>query len=401
MTPAQVIGMPNAPTANPTPIGAIVQGNFSNNPSYLPCDGLDYPASYPGLDLTGLATLGANAWTARTLPVTQLWTAVAFGNSMFVAVGLGFSSGYVATSTGASSPDGATWTGRTLPSGIWNGVIYAGGQFVAFGQTNGSGNVGVCATSPDGITWTQRTVPNLGITGMTYANGLYVAFGFAGSGLATVNYITSSDGITWTTRSMPSSVSWRYATVLNNVFYASSVDIDGAGGAGSFLAISSDGINWTSRQTPLSFGAYGLWAFNGRLITTNLSSIFQSTNQGFSWDTGTNLLNGYSCAEALGANTVTFGFAILNGLMLASGPSYTLPRVMKSIDGYSSVPLLMPSNTYWGAFAYGNGTIVCIGGGYSSVTTNAAASIPFDTTKFRTPRMVRVNDTDRYYIKVK
>ena len=104
-------------------------------------------------------------WTARTLPSSASWSAVTYGNGLFVAVASG---GTVA----ATSPDGITWTARTLPSSAsWEAVTYGNGLFVAV--ANGGT---VAATSPDGITWTARTLPSSSTwSAVTYGNGIFVA----------------------------------------------------------------------------------------------------------------------------------------------------------------------------------------------------------------------------------
>ena len=94
------------------------------------------------------------SWTPGTLPSSQNWTSVTYGNGMFVAVCVSSSSS--PSSVAATSPDGITWTGQTLPSlQLWDSVTYGNGVFVAV--ATGSA---VAATSPDGITWTARTLPS-------------------------------------------------------------------------------------------------------------------------------------------------------------------------------------------------------------------------------------------------
>ena len=86
------------------------------------------------------------AWTARTLPSSQLWNAVAYGGGTFVAVAGG------PTNVAASSTDGINWTARTIPSGTWQSVAYGGGTFVAVK----SSSEGTAADSKDEIKWTKR-----------------------------------------------------------------------------------------------------------------------------------------------------------------------------------------------------------------------------------------------------
>ena len=64
-----------------------------------------------------------------------------------------------------------------------NGIAYGNSLFVAVGA------IGKIATSPDGITWTQRTSSfgTNNIIAITYANSLFVAVGASGK-IATSQY---------------------------------------------------------------------------------------------------------------------------------------------------------------------------------------------------------------------
>ena len=79
-----------------------------------------------------------STWTARTLPSSQNWETVTYGNGEFVAVGYG-------SAVAATSPDGITWAAQTLPSSqYWQSVTYGNGEFVAVTD----GPSAMAATSP-------------------------------------------------------------------------------------------------------------------------------------------------------------------------------------------------------------------------------------------------------------
>ena len=65
---------------------------------------------------------------ANSLPASAEWKDVAFGNGLYVAVGL--------DATIATSPDGVTWTVRRMSTAqaTLNGIEFANGQFVAVGM---------------------------------------------------------------------------------------------------------------------------------------------------------------------------------------------------------------------------------------------------------------------------
>jgi hypothetical protein len=51
-------------------------------------------------------------WTATTLPVTEVWDSIAYGNNTFIALP-------DATSSAALSTNGITWTLGTSPGSQW------------------------------------------------------------------------------------------------------------------------------------------------------------------------------------------------------------------------------------------------------------------------------------------
>ena len=66
-------------------------------------------------------------WTARAASAASSWVSVAYGSSVFVAVGL---------NAVMTSPDGVTWTSRTTPeANDWRSIVYGNGVFVAVAST--------------------------------------------------------------------------------------------------------------------------------------------------------------------------------------------------------------------------------------------------------------------------
>lgn len=89
----------------------------------------------------------ASSWTNVTLPVTDTWKKIAYGNGRFIAIA---SSG----TNAVYSVDGITWVAATLPASLtWTDIAYGHGLFYAIASgTNSS------ATTTDGILWTTRTL---------------------------------------------------------------------------------------------------------------------------------------------------------------------------------------------------------------------------------------------------
>ena len=85
------------------------------------------------------------------MPSSHIWSAVTFGNGIFVAVA---SDAAVA----ATSLDGRNWTQRTMPvAAEWTSVTYGNGLFVAVGGGSG-GPTDEVARSVDGINWVSSAV---------------------------------------------------------------------------------------------------------------------------------------------------------------------------------------------------------------------------------------------------
>jgi len=113
-------------------------------------------------------------WTLQTLPsgTTQL-TAVAFGNGLFVAVGL---DGAIYTST-----DGAAWTRQSFrnTTADFTDVAFGNGTFIITKSTGTySEPKGFFVISHDGIVWTEIENPFFrSIDSVAYGNGRWVAIG--------------------------------------------------------------------------------------------------------------------------------------------------------------------------------------------------------------------------------
>jgi len=145
-------------------------------------------------------------WAAGTLPSTDEWTSIAYGNiggtNYFVAV-----SGSTANSTaGASSVDnGATFTARTLPTSTrWSSVTFGNSTFVAVAGNSGTTTTSA-AYSTNGTTWSASTLPGAAArwTNVTWNGSVFVATAYNSSRSA-----ISEDGITWTEITMTTTANW-------------------------------------------------------------------------------------------------------------------------------------------------------------------------------------------------
>jgi hypothetical protein len=133
-------------------------------------------------------------WTVRTL-AAAVWNPLAYGNSRFVTIN---DDSLVSVSTNA----GVTWsTPAALPTGTatdWYDLTYGNGLFVAVGMEFSSGSGSPCIiTSPDGVTWTTRTSPVIDLRGVTFGGDRFVAIPQNNSA-----FVASLDGINWESASL-------------------------------------------------------------------------------------------------------------------------------------------------------------------------------------------------------
>ena len=101
-------------------------------------------------------SLEGTVWSALSSPFTDQVNAIAWGESMWVAVGQG-------THTLAYSYNGITWIGlgTSIFSTAGNGVVWTGSGWIATGQ-----GTNTLATSLDGITWVGQGSTTITISGI-------------------------------------------------------------------------------------------------------------------------------------------------------------------------------------------------------------------------------------------
>lgn len=195
----------------------------------------------------GTPTTALTGWNTSSMPSSQKWYSVTYGNGRFVAVAWG------PTDVAAYSNDGGiTWSSATMPSSQqWYSVTYGNGRFVAISiQSN------VAAYSNDGITWVGTTMPSSqSWKSVTYGNGRFVAISYGATDVAAY----SDDGITWVGTTMPSQQLWYSVTYGNTEFVVVAYGTNVA-------AYSSDGINWTSITMPLNQNWTSVTYGNGRFV---------------------------------------------------------------------------------------------------------------------------------------
>ena len=199
-------------------------------------------------------------WTQGTMPSSQSWSSVCYGNDKFVVVVWG-------SDAFAYSTDGITWTQGTMPSSqAWYSVCYGNGKFVAI-----SSGSNVFAYSTDGITWTKGTMPGTqnyssqNWRSVCYGNGKFVAVSAPFNG--SIIFAYSTDGITWTKGTIPSIQSWRSVCYGNGKFVVVSNS--------NVFAYSTDGITWTEGTMPSKQTWFSVCYSNGKFVAiANSTNVF-------------------------------------------------------------------------------------------------------------------------------
>ncbi len=210
-----------------------------------------------GSTAAAYSTNGGVTWTAATLPSSAYWASVAYGNGAFVAVAGGSS-----TIAAYSTNGGVTWTASTLPSSqTWQSVTYGNGAFVAVAA--GPSTAAAYSTN-GGVTWTAATLPSSQTwRSVAYGNGAFVA---VAAGPSTAAAYSTNGGVTWTASTLPSSQSWQSVTYGNGAFVAV--------GFGSTAAAYSTngGVTWTAATLPSSFYWFSVAYGNGAFVAVAWSS---------------------------------------------------------------------------------------------------------------------------------
>jgi predicted RecA/RadA family phage recombinase len=283
------------------------------------------------------------AWTSRTSAADNQWTSVCYGSGLFVAV----------SSTGAgnrvmTSPDGVTWTSRTSASDSqWFSVCWGDDLFVAV-AIDGSGNT--IMTSPDGIVWTGIAPPSYaGWDAITFGGGLFVSV--AGAGVANC-VMTSPDGVTWTLRAGASTNSWSAVTHGNGLFVAVSVD-----GVGNRVMTSPDGITWTSRASAADSTWSAIVYGAGKFVVAGKTAgdpPVMTSQDGISWVLRTNPTIYQLTGITFGNNTfVAVANTGANRVMTASNQTVFATGIYSDPDDAGSQWIMLVTPTKVGFFASG------------------------------------------------
>lgn len=307
-------------------------------------------AVIPARGATGAPSL--STWNIATAPSpTGSWSAVAFGDGQWIALGHG--------SEVAVSSDGSDWTEYPVPAGSWQTLAYANGEFVALSSVNATVEEMV---STNGTNWTAQSGPAGQWTGLTYGEGLFVAVGSHGQ------IVTSTNAVQWTQPWYHKNYDLTAVTYGNGQFVAT----DAAMGA---TIISTNGLVW-HRLLPLIHGVtWGAVAYgNGNFVEFDASGsgYFATSVYGYQWT-----LHRFAPAQEI--NDATFGC----GTFIAAGQSSgSTNNFFASTSGstWSASAVPTDATSEWTGVAYGAHRFVAVDSAgdiaWSSYPADCAAAVP-------------------------
>jgi hypothetical protein len=183
---------------------------------------------YAGGNKKSISSDGGLTWTPMATPPSGMISKIIYANEIFVAC-VNNISGKIATSF-----DGSNWQEIDVESGIWEGIAYGNGIFIAcksLGET--------IIYSTDGFAWSTREASSVPYGGwnVCFGDGIFVI-----TGSSTGKTIYSNDnGLTWQESDLDDSESWFDIAYGNGVF----VTLRDEGGNSIRFATSPDGATWT------------------------------------------------------------------------------------------------------------------------------------------------------------
>ena len=342
------------------------EGNFLSIPSF---NNRKQPDQAPYYSFTNI-----------TMPSTQTWSNVAYGNGVFVAISSGFNgfnAGMTNSNVGAISHDGINWTEVTLPASVlWNDIVFGNGLFVIKTYSTNER-----AVSSDGVNWTYSnsnfvTSGGIDFSKMSYGNGVFVLQ----QGLTTLgsNAYVSTNGLDWTEHSR-GVTSYIRDTAFGNGKFVSIPGRADTTASYNYVMVSSDGKNWEQvittgigghNHSAIAFGN-GKFVAVGNAYFSTSANLVSVSSDGINWTQS-------SVPEFNNDKISNVTFA--NGVFVATTGLYTssYSNVYTSVDGINWTVVPLGVNGHWHACAYGNGIWVTMSGGYSNTTATNYLRVSLD-----------------------
>jgi hypothetical protein len=293
-----------------------------------------------GVDRQIFATTNGLDWSAQALKGSRSWTAVAYGNGVFLAGG--------ASGLDVSN-DRLNWAPRAFSQypGC-AGLVFAGDHFVLLSSTQGA------YTSADGVNWQRRPVDVSGTSSteasrmqnLRYLNGRCFALGSKLSNPVNGSFAVSTDGgVTWAVQK----------SIRTDAF------TDAAYGAGQYVIVghgvighSGDGMAWSFDYQTAPDALVGVVHANGRFIAVSDGGVSYTSPDGIRWSSPN-----HGGTALLGLAATPTGFVAVG----QRGTILTSPDGIRWRQEDSGV-----TNDLAGV-GYGNGLTVAVGEGSLILTS--------------------------------
>jgi len=247
--------------------GTGASGTYGVNLTYVGTQATVTPTlTNTGVSSYAINQIGYGYTSTPTITITDL-------AAKFVAI-----SGTTATAYLAPSSIGSAWTaGNGLPTAGFTGLAYGNGVYVAVGIYSGTSAI---ASSTDGITWVNRTAP--GVATQVYSSVAFGQMGPGSSATTTGMFVAvtsgsnvtaySTNGVSWVAGgNLPSVASWSSVTYGNGRFVAV------ASGSNLTAYSNNGGVTWYASTAnggsnlPLSQNWSGVKYAEGLFVATATS----------------------------------------------------------------------------------------------------------------------------------
>jgi hypothetical protein len=220
---------------------------------------------------------------------------------------------------------GPSWSDRTIDLGKWTAIAYGNGVFIAGGFNSTLSQSEISISYDNGNTWQTKSSPFIFSSqyrvqpfGLAYGNGIWVAFGNS-----IQEAVSDDDGATWSLVATPSADK-TYLKFMDGQFYWVAVN-------NANLYRSLDGQSWNAQN--IGIGEWSVCAFGGGVaIILAETQCVVSSDHGVTWAPG-----GTPGAGLDGFYDLTYG----NGTFVATYNN-TNARVLYSKDGGQTWALSNP-----------------------------------------------------------
>jgi hypothetical protein len=296
-----------------------------------------------------LTSTDGTSWTSRT-PENQFGIdSIAYGNGRFVAVGTGPGNPlYGSYGVAAVSVDGVAWPVPTAVfsqasgtlSGLWY-VAYGNGVFVALGSTQ---NGAACLSSTDGKQWAiHYTMPGIFLTQVAFGGGEFLAVGWNQTTGDGSPILASSDGTNWIVATNATTARLWGVAYGEGAFVAVGQNVVGA------ISASRGGIIWTTASVLGNQSLNGIAYGQGTFVAVGGNGLVLTSPDGIQWtqrNAGTS-----QSLQSVAFGGGTFVLAGASGALLQSGalpaPEVRLSPLIGEEPGEFRVVLTGTAGQYW------------------------------------------------------